>query len=167
MLNQYGQVIPWWVQQNQQRGSTAGPVPYAPTTQTPMNWQQNPTNWNQPLAQNPQQYNRPVPSTIPGRIIQNPMEIAPEEVPMNGSVSLFPATDYSYIIAKQWNQNGTITEVRFVPEIQPATDAVEQDPFKKEVLNRLDKLESLLNPPKATSKAKQNSSAKVEVTANE
>lgn len=164
-MNQYGQITPWWVQQNQQRAAAMA----AQQTQTPMNWQQPQPGWNQPPMQNPQQFNRPIPSSIPGRIVQNPMEITPEEVPMNGTVSLFPSTDYSYIIAKQWNQNGTIDTLRFVPEPQVVNQeaAAEQDPFKKEVIDRLDKLENLLNPAKTTSKNKQNQTTKQEATTNE
>lgn len=138
-MNPYGQITPWYVQQNQQRAAMAqnnmmnGYNQYAP-------------NWNQPQP-NLNQPNRP--SMIPGRIIQNPQEITPEEVPMNGTVSLFPANDYSYIVAKQWNQNGLIDTVRFVPEkpvVAESAPSAEPDPFKQEVISRLDKLESLLKP---------------------
>lgn len=165
-MNQYGQITPWWVQQNQQRAAMT-----AQQTQTPMNWQQPQPGWSQPQMQNQQQFGRPVPSSIPGRIIQNPMEITPEEVPMNGTVSLFPSTDYSYIIAKQWNQNGTIDTLRFVPEPQVVNQetATELDPFKKEVIDRLDKLENLLSPAENTSnaKAKQTKTTKQEENTHE
>lgn len=42
---------------------------------------------------------------LTGRIIQTESDITPNEVAMDGSVSLFPLGDYSAIIAKQWNAN--------------------------------------------------------------
>ena len=48
------------------------------------------------------------PSTIPGRLVNNLDEITPQEVPMDGSVSLFPQNDYSAIYAKTWTKDGTI-----------------------------------------------------------
>lgn len=56
-------------------------------------------------------FQRPsVPSMLPGRQVANADEITPQEVPMDGSVSLFPQQDYSAIYAKtrakvnQWRE---------------------------------------------------------------
>ena len=46
--------------------------------------------------------------SIPGRLVNNLDEITPQEVPMDGSVSLFPQNDYSAIYAKTWTKDGTI-----------------------------------------------------------
>lgn len=54
--------------------------------------------------------------SIPGRLVNNLDEITPQEVPMDGSVSLFPQNDYSAIYAKTWTKDGTIATVKFVPE---------------------------------------------------
>lgn len=59
-----------------------------------------------------------MPGGLPGRVIQNPNDITPGEVDMNGKVSLFPMADYSCIIAKCWNQYGSIDTVRYIPEPQ-------------------------------------------------
>ena len=53
-------------------------------------------------------YNQPSVKRIPARIINDPKEIMPNEVPMDGSVSLFPTADYSCVYAKAWNANGMI-----------------------------------------------------------
>ena len=54
--------------------------------------------------------------SIPGRLVNNLDEITPQEVPMDGSVSLFPQADYSAIYAKTWTKDGTIATVKFIPE---------------------------------------------------
>src|SRR5690625_4963374 len=62
-------------------------------------------------------FQRPsVPSVLPGRQVANSDEITPQEVPMDGSVSLFPQQDYSCIYAKTWTKEGTIATLKFVPE---------------------------------------------------
>ena len=68
----------------------------------------------------PQQMSQPVmrPSGLSGRMVNNPSEITPQEVTMDGTVSLFPQADYSCIYAKAWNPDGTIRTVRYVPEPQ-------------------------------------------------
>lgn len=54
--------------------------------------------------------------SIAGRVISDPNSIAPQEVPMDGRVSVFPMSDNSAIFVKRWNANGTIETIRFVPE---------------------------------------------------
>lgn len=53
--------------------------------------------------------------TLPGFYISSPMNISARDVPMDGSISFFPAEDLSYIIIKQWSGNGMISEARYVP----------------------------------------------------
>ena len=88
-------------------------------------------------------FQRPsVPSMLPGRQVANADEITPQEVPMDGSVSLFPQQDYSCIYAKTWTKEGTIATMKFVPE-QPQA-ATEQKSSLEECLDRIDqKLEAL------------------------
>lgn len=94
---------------------------------------------------------------IPCRVISNPSDITPNEIPMDGRVSLFLANDNTYVIAKQWNQNGLIDTVKYVPEHPPETDTAESVPFNEEVLSRLDRLESILETLKPKSSAKSTS----------
>ena len=86
-------------------------------------------------------YSRPVP-TLQGRMVNGVDEITPQEVPMDGSVGLFPQNDYSCIYAKQWTKDGNIQTVRYVPE-QPAVQTDQKTPLE-EHLNRIEeKLEAL------------------------
>ena len=99
-------------------------------------------------------FQRPsVPSQmIPGRLINNLDEITPQEVPMDGSVSLFPQNDYSAIYAKTWTKDGMIATVKFIPE-QPQTEPQKSplDERLDRIDQRFDKLEKMLsnrNKPK-------------------
>lgn len=58
------------------------------------------------------------PNYISSRMIKSLDEITPQEVPMDGSVSLFPMEDYSCVYAKAWNRDGTIRTVKYIPEKQ-------------------------------------------------
>ena len=90
--------------------------------------------------------------SIPGRLVNNLDEITPQEVPMDGSVSLFPQNDYSAIYAKTWTKDGTIATVKFVPE-QPQMEP-QKSPLEERldrIDQRFDKLEKMLsnrNKPK-------------------
>ena len=75
-------------------------------------------------------------SMIPGRLVSNTDEIMPQEVPMDGSVSLFPQQDYSCIYAKTWTKEGTIATVKYVPE-QPQNAEQQKSPLE-ERLDRID-----------------------------
>lgn len=46
------------------------------------------------------------PSVVPGRTVASENEIKPNEIPMDGTISLFPLSDYSAIFAKQWKSDG-------------------------------------------------------------
>lgn len=85
---------------------------------------------------------QPQRSSIPGRTVQNESEIKPNEVSMDGSVSLFPTTDLSCIYAKQWTANGTIVTAKYI--LQAETNA--KKPIDDPVLERLDRIEKLLTP---------------------
>lgn len=91
--------------------------------------------------------------SIPGRLVNNLDEITPQEVPMDGSVSLFPQNDYSAIYAKTWTKDGTIATVKFVPE-QPASAVPQKSPIEERldrIDQRFDRLEKMLsnrNKPK-------------------
>lgn len=96
--------------------------------------------------------------SIPGRLVNNLDEITPQEVPMDGSVSLFPQNDYSAIYAKTWTKDGTIATVKFVPE-QPQMEP-QKSPLEERldrIDQRFDKLEKMLsNRNKSYRKSQQN-----------
>lgn len=84
--------------------------------------------------------------SIPGRLVNNLDEITPQEVPMDGSVSLFPQNDYSAIYAKTWTKDGTIATVKFVPEqsqMEPQKSPLEERLDR--IDQRFDKLEKMLS----------------------
>lgn len=59
----------------------------------------------------------PVPvRAIVGRWVNNFDEIKPQDVPMDGSISLFPQSDNTCIYAMMWSNDGKIVPYRFVPE---------------------------------------------------
>ena len=64
----------------------------------------------QPAIPNVQQATQsgPASPSVCGRVISNPDSIAPQEVPMDGSISVFPMQDNSAIFVKRWNADGTI-----------------------------------------------------------
>lgn len=113
-------------------------------------------NQNNPQAQTPgyagfNNFQRPAMlASIPGRMVTNADEIVPQEVPMDGSVSLFPQNDYSCIYAKTWTKEGTIATMRFVPE-QPQNGEPKKSPLEERLDRINQQLESLnkkLNRPR-------------------
>lgn len=90
-------------------------------------------------------YNQPQIKRVPARIINDPKEIMPNEVPMDGSVSLFPTADYSCVYAKAWNANGMIDTVKYVPEKPETQPPVQSQDVLTAILARLDNIERTLN----------------------
>lgn len=72
--------------------------------------------------------------SLPGFYISSPQDILPRDVPMDGSISFFPANDLSYIIIKQWTGNGTIAEEKYVldPQNHPQPAPAQQEPVPEE-----------------------------------
>ena len=85
------------------------------------NFQQNPGTFGQNYTL-PNQYqpawNRPNYPTLAGKIIGSMQDIKPNEIPTDGSPSIFPASDFSCIFVKAWGQDGNIQTVKYVPENQ-------------------------------------------------
>lgn len=110
-------------------------------------------------------FQRPViPPTIPGRLVANADEITPQEVPMDGSVSLFPQNDYSCIYAKTWTKEGTIATMKFIPE-QPQNAESQKSPLEMRldsIDQRLEALDKKLNRPRNYQKKNYHPSKEVE-----
>ena len=81
--------------------------------------------------------------TIPGRMIYSPDEIIPQEVPMDGSVSLFPMHDWSCVYGTWWTSNGQIQTVKFVLE-QPKKQIDESAVSLSDISESLNKVERYL-----------------------
>lgn len=103
------------------------------------NYYQQPYFQPQPQPMQNAVYNIP---KISGRVVNNIAEVTASEVPMDGSVSLFPSTDYSVIYAKAWNSEGKINTVKYVPE---KVEEKTPEPSIVDAINkRFDNLEKLL-----------------------
>lgn len=107
-------------------------------------------------------------NTIAGKIINRDEDINVNDIPMDGSVAIFPKADYSEIEARQWNSNGTISKIVFKP-IQtdnPSNSTLEEEKLKYEeiskqfegVFSKLDELSvavGKLSAPKSRTVAKK------------
>lgn len=82
------------------------PMVMAPVT-PPMQPRFDPRPYNQPMIQQ----NQPA-----GRVIDNPAEIQPIEVPMTGEPVFFPMRDGSAVICKCWRSDGNLVTMRYIPE---------------------------------------------------
>lgn len=107
--------------------------------------------------------------SIPGRQVGDVNEITPQEVPMDGTVSLFPQNDYSCIYAKAWTKEGNIQTVRYIPE-QPQGEAAQGKSPLEERLDRIEQklvaLDKKLNRPRNFQK-RNNPHPKKEMNENE
>lgn len=91
---------------------------------------------------------------IAGRYVTSADEITPQEVSMGAAPSLFPLTDGTAIIAKQWSNDGTIKTVRYSAEIEDETPTL----TLADIMNQLDNLQDAidaLKPKRTTRKAAQ------------
>lgn len=123
--------------------------PYQNNIPMPM---QSPYQTNIPMPQyQPQSYTPQVPQTpqftpvpIHGHTIKDEAtEIPPNDIPMDGTVSLFPTEDYSCIFAKHWNKDGKITTTKYVP-VSADEDYTPTPGFEDEMRARMDELKELL-----------------------
>lgn len=94
-------------------------------------------------------YPYPNPPSIRGRMISDISEVVPKEVPMDGSVSLFPIRDYSCIYAKQWGADGMIKTQKFIPSVETQTvnerEVNPVDILRSEVMSRLDDIQGMIS----------------------
>lgn len=108
--------------------------------------QYGPTNMSYPQAN--QQMNLPQ-TSIRGRVVADISQVVPNEVPMDGSVSLFPSQDYSCIYAKQWAADGTIKTMKFIPAVETQVVEAERvnpvDILRADVMSRLDNIQEMIS----------------------
>lgn len=100
---------------------------------------------------------------INGRIVASEAEITPQEIPMDGSISIFPSSDFSCIYGKTWGSDGSIRTCKYIPaEETPPEASTEQSAFETEIMQRLDELESMIAsalPKTRTAKKEENGNA--------
>lgn len=94
---------------------------------------------------NQNQQSAPLQFGISGKVVSNVEEIKPNEVPMDGSISLFPLNDYTAIYAKQWSTDGLINTVRYIPDTSQYSGAKTQTDINAIILERLDAIEKKLD----------------------
>lgn len=87
-------------------------------------------------------------------------EIMPQEVPMDGSVSLFQMHDWSCGHGKWWTSNGQIQTVKLVLE-QPKKQIEESDVSLSDISERLNKVERYLFKNKHKQRPNQTEQVKV------
>lgn len=80
---------------------------------------------------------------IMGHMIGSHDEIKPNDVPMNGTAAYFPTQDGSVIFAKAWNPDGSITTVRYTPEVDQPSDAP-QAPTLFDIVDQLSDIQDML-----------------------
>lgn len=130
---------PYYGAPNPYQNNIPMPSPYQNNVPMPQYTQYNPMP-----NQAPQQTQQFVPIQIHGHTIKDEStEIAPNDVPMDGSVSLFPTENYSCIFAKHWNKDGKITTTKFVP-VPADEDYVPTPGFEDEMRSRMDELKQLI-----------------------
>lgn len=54
--------------------------------------------------------------SVRGRFVENPQSITPQDVPMDGSIGVYPIKDCSAVYLKAWQQDGTIKTIKYIPE---------------------------------------------------
>ena len=117
------------------------PVGQPPTA--PQTWLPGTQNVNLPYSAQPSK------QTIFGKTVQNESQITPNDVPMDGTIALFPLQDFSKIIAKQWTPNGLIQTLEYLPETaKDEKPTVTLDEVMAHMDDRLDQIEDLFTAPK-------------------
>lgn len=57
-------------------------------------------------------------AVLPGRAINNPDEVTPNEVPNDGRFGIFPMADNSAIYLKGWTSDGRIQTIKYVQAVE-------------------------------------------------
>ncbi len=133
------------------------PRPMPPQLQPMMN-----TGWRDAYQSFRQDQQRPV---LPGFYISSPQDIAPRDVPMDGSISFFPSNDLSYIIIKQWTGNGTIADAKYVldPQLIPTQQSKEQTQTQSQPQSQVQQTPDQLNGDTEVQNSSESNSEIVEV----
>ena len=71
------------------------------------------------------------PIGLKGKMVDTVEQITANDVPMDGSVAIFPKKDMSEIYLKSWTPNGTIATVVFKPALDEQTNSVSAQPEMK------------------------------------
>ena len=77
----------------------------------------------QQYQQTLQQPQMQMPVGLNGKIVDSMEQITANDVPMDGSVAIFPKKDMSEIYLKSWTTNGTIATVVFRPVMEESNNS--------------------------------------------
>lgn len=86
---------------------------------------------------------QPTPSVILGKFVSSFGDIRPNDVPMDGSIGVFPANDRSCIVTKSWTADGRIETVRYIRQEENPEE--QKEDISATILERLEKIEKSLN----------------------
>lgn len=102
----------------------------------------------------------PVKTPFTGKFIADERDILPNDIPMDGRLSLFPSKDMSVIVAKAWTANGNMNTVRYIPDPnQFVTPQSEDQEVLNDILKRLGDLENSLRAKTTTKSRKDDQNA--------
>lgn len=124
----------------------------------------------QPYQQVAPQIQMPNQFSLNGKIVPAMEVITANDVPMDGSVAIFPKQDMSEIYAKQWNADGTIRTVVFKPTLDGQANNLSSDNAKQdfatiegvrevfreemgELFGRIEQLEQSITKPTSKSRS--------------
>lgn len=78
-----------------------------------------------------------------GKWIDSPNEITPKDVPMDGTIALFPSRKCDIIYAKAWDANGAIATIEFQPVKNEQSNT--QPSEYGTIIEKLNRIEERLN----------------------
>lgn len=91
----------------------------------------------------------PTRPSLYGRVVNDIAEVVANEVPMDGSSSIFPLQDNSAIYVKTWGADGAIRTLRYVLQTEePLKQANKSDALSEMIEKRFDDMELLLETVK-------------------
>lgn len=102
-------------------------IPGTGSVQQPQPYTQDP---NQSLIRMPYIVPPPQPqqlSALPGRVINSPDEVTPNEVPNDGRFGIFPTADNSAIYLKGWTSDGRIQTIKFIQAVEAEVPKVPEN----------------------------------------
>lgn len=90
----------------------------------------------------------PLTHILPGKSVSNVSDISPADVPMDGSIALFPKKDGSCIFVKYMNDEGLITTDIYLPQdsnVEVPNLQEEEGATNADIVDKLNTVIDLLN----------------------
>lgn len=110
------------------------------------------SNMNTYANQTPTMPTRP---SLYGRVVNDIAEVVANEVPMDGSSSIFPLQDNSAIYVKSWGADGAIRTLRYVLQEEPLKETKVSGTLSEMIEKRFDDMELLLETVKESLNKKE------------